>query len=384
VQEAWDHKRSLNWWVAPSYAQSKMAYGLIKRLLPPNGFLEYKSDLRLTLLEPDGSERSVIEFKSADNPDSLRGYAVNFFILDEAARMDYEAYVSAMTTVTQTMGRGIIISTPKGGGWFRDVYAQGEKFYEDGMPKFGGDVEDPFPEWLSIRMPTWMNPHVKLQAIEDMRRNLPSDVFRQEVGAQFLLDSAGVFRGTRGCVKGLPEPPQAGHGYVIGVDLARLQDFTVLTVMDRARRHVVDLARFTQVHWDVQINRIINLARAYNFATLVVDSTGIGDPIVQTLESAGMNVVPYKISSHIAKSQLIDKLRLSIEQQRISYPRDLPHFNLMLKELETYEYEISAGGVTRYSAPRGYYDDCVISLALATWVADSDPWIYRHFSARGI
>jgi hypothetical protein len=34
VKEAWENRHSLNWWVAPSYAQSKMAYNLVKRLLP--------------------------------------------------------------------------------------------------------------------------------------------------------------------------------------------------------------------------------------------------------------------------------------------------------------------------------------------------------------
>jgi hypothetical protein len=166
IKEAWDNKDSLNWWVAPTFAQSKSAYNTIKRLLPVGFYHEYKADLRIEILEPDGSVRSNIEFKSGDNPDSLRGFGVHFAVMDEAARQPYDSFVSVWTTLTQTMGRAIFISTPKGRGWFYDVYQRGEIQREE------------FPEWYSIRMPTWLNPHVKLESIEQMKRNLPEDVFQ--------------------------------------------------------------------------------------------------------------------------------------------------------------------------------------------------------------
>jgi Terminase large subunit, T4likevirus-type, N-terminal/Terminase RNaseH-like domain len=367
IKEAWDNKDSLNWWVAPTFAQSKMAFATIKKLLPKGFYHEYKADLKLVILEPDGSERSVIEFKSGDNPDSLRGFGVNFAIMDEAARQPYDSFVSVWTTLTQTMGRAIFISTPKGRGWFYDVYQRGEVLREE------------YPEWYSIRMPTWLNPHVKLEAIEQFKRNMPEDVFRQEVAAQFLLDSAGVFRGIKHCVRGVLEEPLPGHSYVMGVDLARLRDFSVLTVMDRERKHVVYFERFNKIDWAVQYARIIDVAKRYN-AVAVMDSTGIGDPIVETIKSAGVRVEPYKIGGSTAKQQLIEKLRVSIENGRISFP-NVP---VMVRELENYEYEISETGIVKYSAPEGFHDDCVISLALANWMVDTAPFIYRYKSVRGI
>ena len=124
---AWEEKDSLNWWVAPSYRQSEMAYRLVKRLLPKDTFVEYKADLRLELIEPDGGFHSAIEFKSAENDDNLRGFGVHFAILDEAARISQPAYESVWTTMTQTDGRMVIISTPKGRNWFYDEYQKGEK-----------------------------------------------------------------------------------------------------------------------------------------------------------------------------------------------------------------------------------------------------------------
>jgi len=56
----------------------------------------------------------------------------------------------------------------------------------------------------------------------------------------------------------------------------------------------------------------------------------------------------------------------------------------MIRELENYEYEISETGVVKYSAPDGFHDDCVVSLALANWGADQAPYFYRYRNIRGI
>lgn len=383
VKEAWENKGSLNWWVAPTFAQSKMAYATVKRMLPLNTYQEYKADLRLVLLEPDGSEHSVIEFKSGDNPDSLRGFAVNFFVLDEAARMPYESFVSVMTTVTQTRGRGIVISTPKGRGWFHEVYTRGEKFDELGNPLFDEMNPDPFPEWMAIRMPTWTNPHVQPAAIAEAKKNLPEDVFTQEFGAKFLDDSAGVFRSVTQCIIGNDfSQPVPGRQYVMGVDLARLRDYSVITVVDKAAKHLVYMERFNKIDWEVQYHKIIQVARTYN-AKVAIDWTGIGDPIVQTLQAAGLDMEPYKIGGSASKQQLIEKLRVNIENKRITFPRNRVTLPL-ISELKAYEYSFTESGIIKYEAPSGQHDDCVISLALANWIADTPDFKYRYWNQRGI
>jgi terminase large subunit-like protein len=380
TQYAWTHKNTLSWWVAPTFAQSKVAYNLVKRMLPKDTFEEYKAEMRLVILQPDGSELSSIEFKSGQDPDGLRGFGVNFFVLDEAARVDYESWVSLLTTITQTEGKGYIISTPHARNWFYDIYKRGEKTDErDGSDLYGPGNPDPYPEWYSMKMPTWTNPHVSLRAIELLRSTLPADSFTQEVGAQFLADSAGVFRGVSHCIKGEFSHPMPGGSYVMGVDLARLKDFTVLTVMDRLSRHVVYWERFNQVEWEVQYARILEVGRRYK-AVACIDSTGIGDVVVSAIRNGGLRVQEFKISSNTLKRQLVERLSLSIQNQRISFP----HLPILKKELESYEFDVSSNGLVRYSAPAGQHDDCVISLALANFVADADRWVYRYSNQRGI
>jgi hypothetical protein len=370
AKEAWDNPGSLNWWIAPSYGQAEIAMDEVKKRLPMGLYREQAQKMRITLLNPDGTERSRMEFKSADNPDLLRGAAVNFFVIDEAARnMPYESFKSVMTTVTQTFGRGIIISTPNGRGWFYDIYGRGDKKL----------YPTEWPEWYSIRMPTWVNPTVPIQSILDAKKNLPADAFQQEYAAEFLNESAGVFTGIKACVRGTFQGYLPSRQYVIGVDLAKLRDYTVLTVMDRASRHVVEWKRFNQMDWNSQYFQIIEMARRYH-ALVCVDSTGIGDPIVDNLIAAGLMVEPYKIGGSTAKTQLIQNLRVNIEQGRISYP-EIP---VLIDELERYEQNRTPSGTTTYSAPEGKHDDAVISLALATWIASQEPFVYRYYNHRGI
>jgi hypothetical protein len=383
VKQAWENKGTLNWWVAPTFSQTKMAYATVKRMLPKGTFEEYKADLRLVLKEPDGSDHSVIEFKSGDNPDSLRGFAVNFFVLDEAARMPEESFISVLTTVTQTGGGGIIISTPKGRGWFYDVYQRGEKFDDFGYPKFSELHQDPFPEWMSIRMPTWTNPHVQVKAIEEAKRNVSEEVFRQEFAAQFLEESAGVFRGIMRCIEGQSFTPYTpGRRYILGVDLAKLRDYTVVIVLDVQTKRVVYMERFNKISWAVQYQKITQIAKAYQ-ATIGMDSTGIGDPIVEALQAAGLSIEPYKISGSAAKQQLVEKLRIGIENQNVRFPQNRVSIDL-INELKTYEYSFTDGGTVKYEAPSGKHDDCVIALCLAYWFADQPEFRYRAWSQRGI
>jgi hypothetical protein len=377
IKEAWENPGSVNWWIAPINEQARNAYNFILSLLPKELCKEHKSILKIEILNPDGSHRSWIEFKSGEKPGSLRGFGVNFFVIDEAVYFDYESFVSVVTTTTQTGGRGIIISTPKGRTWFYDVYNRGRKDLL--LP---GQTDD-WEEWMSICLPTWVNPTVPIKNILQAKKNLPEDVFRQEYAAQFLSDGAGVFRNVQGCVKAGPTPETASplKRYVVGVDLAKLKDYTVIVIIDvtDGRNHVVYFDRF-RADWQVTTTRIIEISKRYNHARTLVDSTGVGDPILEDLRAAGLNVEGYKISGPVAKQQLIEKLRIAVEQAKVTFPQ----INVLIQEMQDYEYEINSKGVASYSAPPGKHDDCVIGMALAWMLADQPPFIYHALHVRGI
>lgn len=148
----------------------------------------------------------------------------------------------------------------------------------------------------------------------------------------------------------------------MGVDLAKTQDFTVLTVIDSVTREVVAKERFQDVSWKEQKIRIQALALKYNRALCIVDSTGLGDPIYEDLMNSGVSCEGYKFTND-TKCKLIENLAIAIEQRLITFPPDED----LLDELRSYEYTITDQGRIKYSAPEGKHDDCVISLGLAVW-----------------
>ena len=100
----------------------------------------------------------------------------------------------------------------------------------------------------------------------------------------------------------------------------------------------------------------------------LVDSTGVGDAILEFLAKAGSNFEGFKFSS-TSKQQLMERLAVGIQQQQITFPE-----GQLLNELLSFEYVYTRTGA-QYSAPSGLHDDGVCSLALAVYHQDNKPGI---------
>ena len=200
--------------------------------------------------------------------------------------------------------------------------------------------------------------------IEQERGRLPERVFRQEYGAEFLEGAGSVFSNVRECATGEWHEPEQGKSYWAGLDLAKIEDYSVLTIMDRERR-VVFVDRFNRIDWDTQTARIQGHVRRYNDAQVWVDVTGKGDPIYEGLKKVGLNVRPYGFTMK-TKSALINALVQAMEQRLVVLPRP-QIWEVGIDELEAFEFNVTEQGNVRMAAPGGGHDDCVISLALALW-----------------
>jgi len=335
---------SIEWVVAPVFAQAMINWRKFKFFLPKEIIKSVnKSEKYIELVN-----ESTIWIKSGDNPDTLRGEGIDLVIVDEAAMVKKDVWEEALRpALADKQGKGIFISTPKGHNWFFDMWTRGQ------------DPE--FPDYESWSFPTAANPYIDPKEIDEARRTLPEMIYRQEFLAEFLDEIGAVFRGVEGCIKGELSPePVHGDEYVMGVDVAKYVDFTVLCVLNQ-RGELVDFERFNQIDWSFQKQRIIAKAEKYN-ARVILDSTGVGDPIFEDMRNYGLNVEGYKFTNE-SKKQLVEGLSIAIEQNQISYP-DIP---VLTNELRIFGFEISATGAIKYNAPPGYHDDCVISLALATY-----------------
>jgi phage FluMu gp28-like protein len=218
-----------------------------------------------------------------------------------------------------------------------------------------------------------IDPNELLKAHESM----PERLFAQEFECSFLEDASSVFHGVEDCISGNLEPPVQGHRYVMGVDLGRTNDFTVLCVIDIGTNKIVAFQRFGDCAWSLQKERIVLMAKQYNNAHIEMDATGFSagsviaedlmtHPYVEDLKLCQLSVSPFKFTNQ-SKKALVEKLTVAIEQRLITYPK----IDDLVSELKSFTYEMSDFGNIRYTAPEGLHDDCVMSLGLAVWALGS-------------
>jgi hypothetical protein len=358
-------------WIAPTYNVAERGIEAFRQIA--DGFVRVVGRMP-TRIEFEGAMGPVrIWFLSADNPDNIRGYGFQGLVVDEAAMIPKDVWQYVLRpTISQTLGWAVFVSTPKGRNWFYDFYTR------------GCDPEE--KDYASLRFPSSASPFFPASEWEDAKRTLPEDVFRQEYEAEFLEDSAGVFRGVDSC---LIEPGSLVNGHlslgpdvVIGCDVAKHTDFTVLIAMDAESGRCFAMERFNQLDWPIQKERILAFVKRYR-GRLILDTTGVGDPIFDELKQVLSDVEGFKFSAS-SKVALIQRLIVAVEQRKVCWPaarREIGSqrsevslrqaqdntscWEVLTNEMKRFEYEIMASGHIRYGAPSGYHDDCVIALALA-------------------
>ena len=343
------------WIVAPTYELASKVFDYVVRfyvkLFPSQAAsISYRPFPKIKT--PQGS---WIECKSTENPTGLLGEELDLVIVDEAARIQrriWETYIFPTTTTRQ--GKSIFISTPFGKNWFHEQWVKGKET--------GGSFR-----FISTDNPYWHTTHLKectpeyCTEWERTKSKLPENVFKQEMMAEFLDDAAAVFRGIKDIFGPCLSDVNEARRYVMGVDLAKYRDFTVLTVIDTVTHNVVYWDRFKDLSYVLQKVRIIEVAKRYH-ARIIIDSTGVGDPISEDIAREGIIVDDFKFSNK-SKMQLVEKLSVFIEQKSITIPDN----DVLISELECFGYEISEAGNVKYGAPQGLHDDCVMSLGLAVW-----------------
>lgn len=349
------------WWIAPSYDQAnEYGFDTIVRLLSTEILEDTKRTKPRKIWLSNGSELS---FRSADREDSLRGGGVDFLVIDEAGSVPERAWTEELRpTLSDTQGDMVAIGTPKGRNWFWRWFQRGQSVDHD-------DVR-------SFQAPTKQNPHVPDSEVDSARVDVPDRVFEQEYNATFVDDSGGVFtdirqRNVRDYA--LPvSPERSDEPYSIGVDFARMSDWTVATVLDSTGR-LVACERLQQTTWTRIQSIVERLADAYTPSRVALDATR-DNKIVSDLRDAGVSTKPVQFTSK-SKRMIIENLITELEMEEIVISADA---NQLINELEVFEYDTTPSGNVRYNAPSGFHDDCVDSLALAAHEQESKVTITRR------
>ena len=297
-------------YIGPTYRQSKAIIVrdplMLNRYLPREILSKPFNESELYATFVTGS---VLRILGADEPDSIRGPRFKGIFCDEWALQKPEIFHEILYPVLkETDGWAIFGFTPKGRNHAYDFWRKGN------LPDH--------TEWKSFDLTADKSNLFTSEELAVMEKEMGHDLFQQEMMCEFLEDVQSVFRGLEQCVAGDLEEPVEGRRYVMGVDLGRHHDATVIIVLDVATRHLVAYKRLTETHWSLQKLAITSLAQKYD-SPIVLDATGFsaGDPISEDLKDMGFTVEPFQITNQ-SKKAIVDGLRVAIADRHNRLPKD--------------------------------------------------------------
>lgn len=345
-------KDQMIWWIANTYKNVSRGYREVVNQLPPSWLAKpapaYTSTTKILQLK----NGTMIEFYSGGSPDSLAGEGVDFVVVDEAALIPDNVWQQLIRpTLMDTGGEAFIISTPRGHNWFWQMW------------KLGQEGRAGYESW---RFRQTDNPYVPAAETQSAKEELPTIIFRQEIMAEFLAAGASIFglglEREGAIVDDIVEP--RGNIFV-GIDLAKKQDFTVITADRESDGMPCYFERFQDLDWPTQQNRIayaiaeLEDAPGVESVTAMIDSTGLGDVVYDNLIAAGVDVTPVQFTSQ-SKEQMARLLAADMEHGRARILSD------MQEEFGSYEFTLTPSGRYQFEAASGH-DDMVAAKMLAHW-----------------
>lgn len=333
------------WWVAPTYKMADEGWRLLQRLCKQIPGVKIHKGNRHIYFPNNG----LIQARSADNPDSLRGAGLDFVALEEFAFMDEQAWsVALRPALTDKQGRAIFISTPNGFNHFYKLFKRG--------------LSDKYPDWMSWRFPSTSNPLVTEKELEEARRSMPAKKFRQEFMAEFVDAGGSVFKLEEALHSEWQHEPKENHQYVIGIDWAQSDDFTALVVIDVTTMRMVYAERMNALSFTEQLERVKQLLDIWKPELVVSEQNSIGAALNDQLIRDGYPIQPQFVNWS-NKPKFITNLALLLENGTLKI-LDEPE---IVEEFNSYTATTTSSAITRvvYKAPQGQHDDFVMATALA-------------------
>jgi hypothetical protein len=262
-------------------------------------------------------------------------------VCDEFAFMSEQSWTEVLRATVIVKGKKVLlISTPKGRNHFYKLY----------------QLDGYNPQYKSFTMTSYDNPMINPTEIDDARATLPDHVFRQEYLAEFIDGGAGMFKD----VKITLEPELTGK-YYAGIDIGRADDYTVLTILNN-KAEMVYCNRWRHMDWSEIVRELSKELTKYNPDTLV-EVNSVGDAVCEMIMDANKTVyVDSFVTTSKSKKDIVENLIVANQDKTLK----VLDVDWLLKEMEVFSYEYNPKTRSvKYSAPFGFHDDGVMSLAIA-------------------
>ena len=199
--------------------------------------------------------------------------------------------------------------------------------------------------------------------------------------------------------------------FFVGLDLGQARDYSALCAVERVLE--VSLAEGAMlVTFNVRHLEIFPLGTPYSevvetvgilmqqpelahHTTLVIDETGVGRPVMELFQSAGMDPVGITITGGpkvtssatgyvVPKAELVDALTVRFQNGRIKISPALDEAEKLKAQLEAFTVKINKRGRETFEAmDEEIHDDLVLALSLAIWLGDRNGVSPDDFSSAG-
>jgi len=185
--------------------------------------------------------------------------------------------------------------------------------------------------------------------------------------------------------------------FFVGLDLGQANDYTALSILEKLppegegkenSYHVRHLERVRGLAYPAIVSKVSEMLRSPALAgntALVVDQTGVGAPVVDLFDQAGLNPVGVMIhggdkatnegdSWRVPKRDLVGVLQVLLQSGRLKISSKLSLGPVLSSEMLNFKVKIDPiTAHDSYSAWREQdHDDLVLSVALASWFAEQD------------
>lgn len=296
----------------------------------------------------------AVWLRSAEREDAARGLSISGWLwVDEATLVAENPYKFALGCMLAGSGRTMATCTPKGKqGWVWREWSNRAA------------------EWVSrFRLRSKDSPLGSDLMRARVLAGMGASLGRQEMDAEFLDDGGTPFSAE--LVDAMMRVlAMRGRRMVVGVDLAKSKDYTVLVLMNEWREAWV-IGRWRHVAWPVSWGRIEDVARKWEALLVVDESSGAGAATCDELEKrlGDSRVLRVRTALPKVKQQMIEELQADAQHDRLHvdsrspFANDLRHELLFLTPRRVVKQGVEH--VNYEAASDEDHDDTVMALGLA-------------------
>lgn len=198
VAPTFDQAKRIMWPKIRELAGYERIGGLIRNENVNDGWIELVSGRRIYI-------------RGADNPDSLRGIALSYVVLDEYADMKENVWSEIVEPALMDYeGSALFIGTPKGKNHFYKLFMKALHY------QFDPEVDE-YPLYEAFHFKSGDNPFIKKAELKRMMESDTSsrETIKQEIEADFISGGGKILiPGDFRIVPGLPHGGREGRFYV--------------------------------------------------------------------------------------------------------------------------------------------------------------------------